>query len=219
MIIIPSIASADQLHIGEQLKDIGLDNGVHIDIEDGNFVPNISFGMKTVKAISKVYKGEKDAHLFVNCPIAYIEELVACGIDRIAFQIEAEMYPARTLNRIRSKGGKAGVGINMNTPISTLEMFVDLIDYIIVMTSEPDDMGEKYNARSPMRIAEVRKAVLPGTEIWVDGGISAEQIGDVIKAGADRVIMGREVFTALDPAARLKELEATARLYTDQQSH
>lgn len=206
----PSLASADPLRLGEQIAGLGDYPYLHLDIEDGNFVPNITFGMKTVRAVSDFTKKELDVHLMVTEPGNYIEELLNTGIRKIAFHIEAVSYPAVYLNRIRDKGGIAGAAFNCREPVSSVLPYVDFLDYVLIMTSEPDGRGQEFN---PYLLEKIRTAreILPGRiSIMADGGISEEYMKQVIKAGADTLVMGRAVWNAENPERRVMELIKSA---------
>lgn len=208
--IIPSIASAKQLKIYEELNRFSSDQPMHIDIEDGNFIPNITFGIKTVNEIAKLWKGPLDAHLLVTNPVYYIRQLFECGIGRIAFHIEATEYPLDIIRGIKKLGMVAGLALNFKTPLCSLEMFIEDIDYVIVMTSEPDNSEQRFHALACERIKSVRKILPYGKGVWADGGITAKHLGDICKAGADTVIIGRSVFNAEDPK---KELESMNKIF------
>lgn len=202
--IIPSIASANQLKLVEELRKFAPNQPLHIDIEDGNFVPNITFGMQTVKAIAENWRGTLDVHLLVTNPAQYIKPLAECGISRIAFHIESVEYPLVYIEKIKQLGLKPGLALNFKTCLSSLKMFIDEIDYLIIMTSEPDQSAQRFRLPAYERIQTVRN-MLPNTkEVWADGGILVESLSDVYDAGADTVIMGRSIFQARDPK---KELE------------
>ena len=204
--IIPSIASADQLQIREQMDRIEAVNGLHIDIEDGNFVPNITFGIKTVKAIANYAKCNLDAHLMVMRPDLYIHDLLSCGIRKIAFHVESSMYPGLCLALIRNSTASAGLALNCITSIEAVLPYVDFIDYVLIMTSEPDGQGEKFNRHMLSKIQRARCILPDRVSIMVDGGINTDTLYDVVSSGADSVVLGRSLWNAENPRVQYNNL-------------
>lgn len=202
----PSLASADMLCLREQIMELGDYPYLHLDIEDGNFVPNITFGMKTIQAVSKFTKKELDAHLMVTEPGNYIEELMDMGIRRIAFHIEAVSYPAVYLNQIRNRGGIAGLAFNCMEPVSSAFPYIEFLDYVLIMTSEPDGRGQEFNSYMLEKIREARECLPKRISVMADGGISEDYMKQVIKAGADTLVMGRAIWNAEDPGRKVAEL-------------
>jgi ribulose-phosphate 3-epimerase len=206
--IIPSIASADPLNLRQEIDRLGNTERLHLDIEDGNFVPNISFGMKTVCRIAEYTKGkaELDSHLIVTDPDFWIDGLADQGVKKIAFHPEAVRYPLETLHHIRSRGLKAGFGLNFITPAEAIRPFVSHLDYFFVMTAEPDGSGMLFNPLILEKIRQISQILGPDREIWADGGIAEDTIPQVVAAGATTIILGRAVFSAVDPAQKIKDL-------------
>lgn len=208
--IIPSIASANQLCLQDELNRLKDTPFLHIDIEDGNFLPNITFGMKTVQAVAGASKAAADAHLLATNPAGYLEPLAACGIRRVCFHIETAPYPAELLNRIRQLGMKAGLAFNFKTDVREALPFLSSLDYILIMTAEPDGRGCSFCERILDKIRQARALLPAHIGIWTDGGIGKEQLPLVAAAGADTVVMGRAVWQAEDPAAQIRLLQALA---------
>ena len=204
--LIPSIASADQLRVAEEIdkvRDWGL---LHIDVEDGNFVPNITFGEKMIRSIAGYASQQLDAHLLTNDPAQYLPVLDECGFKMAAAHIEALPYPLEFLNRAKAMGMEAGLALNFSTPAEAVLPFSSRMDYVIVMTAEPDDHGQQY---FPPMLEKIRRlqAILPAeVSVWADGGINGGNMRAVLDAGADTLIMGRCVFGTPDPLAELKKL-------------
>lgn len=194
--IIPSLASANQLRLEEQIMELGGYPFLHIDMEDGNFVPNITFGMKTVRAAASMGDIELDAHLMVTRPEDYIDDLMDAGIMKIAIHIEATQYPAVYLNHIRDRGGTAGIAFNCMAQISRVLPYIDSMDYVLVMTSEPDGRGQLFNSRMLEKIREARKLLPDHISIMADGGVSEKNMNLVAESGADTLVMGRAVWNA-----------------------
>lgn len=206
----PSLASADPLRLQEQIIELGDYPYLHLDIEDGNFVPNITFGMKTVHAVAGFTSKELDVHLMVTDPGSYIEELLDTGIRKIAFHIEAVSYPAVYLQKIRSKGGVAGVAFNCMEPVTSVFPYMDLLDYVLIMTSEPDGRGQEFNPYMLEKIRMARQSLPKRISVMADGGISEDRMKQVMEAGADTLVMGRAVWNAEDPGRKIAELLKSA---------
>ena len=209
--LIPSIASADQLFIGKAVNDTAEWDFLHIDIEDGNFVPNITFGEKTVRAIAGAARQELDGHILANDPCQYLPLFHECGFKRAAAHIEALPYPLEFLNRARSMGMKAGLGLNFGTPAESVLMFADRLDYVIVMTAEPDDDGQHFYPPVLRKIRRLREILPPEIGIWADGGINEGNMRETADAGADTLIMGRCVFGTASPLETLRTLQDKLR--------
>ena len=207
--LIPSIASADQLCLGEEIQRLKNWPYLHIDIEDGNFVPNITFGAKTVRRIAKAAFQELDAHILAKNPEQYLDMLAECGVKKTAVHIEAMMYPLLVLNRIMDLGMVPGLAMNFMTPIECVLPFVDSFNYIIMMTAEPDARDDQFYPRILDKMKRLRAALPEKIEIWADGGINEYNLADVISAGAETMIVGRCVFGGGNPYERLLELSET----------
>ena len=204
--LIPSIASADQLHIGDEIERIREWPRLHIDIEDGNFVPNITFGEKTVRAISLAAPQELDIHLLTNDPLAYLPLIRECGIKKAASHIEALPYPLEFLNRVRETGIEAGLALNFSTPAEDAAVFSSSLDYVIVMTAEPDGKGQYFYPPILRKIQQLRRILPDNVSIWADGGINQNNMELAAEAGADTLIMGRCIFGTPDPLNTLRSL-------------
>ena len=207
--LIPSIASADQLHLADEIEKVREWPWLHIDIEDGNFVPNITFGEKTVRAIASAAPQELDVHLLTNDPGAYLPLLGECGVKRAAAHLEALPYPLEFLNRVRDMGMEAGLALNFLTPAESISLFSGSLDYVIVMTAEPDRKGQQFYAPILRKIRALRGLLPPEVSIWADGGINSGNMDLVKEAGADTLIMGRCVFGTSDPLLTLRTLSET----------
>ena len=211
--IIPSIASADPLDYKNEINRLNGISNLHLDIEDGNFVPNISFGQKTIRRISEYVNGSKelDAHLFVKRPDCWIEELAVCEIKKVAVQIEALDYPLDIIGKIHKRGMKAGLGLNFSSPAEVILPFLPSLDYIVVMTAEPDGMGMVFYPEMLNKIRKLSKYITGEQQIWADGGINETTIESVVSAGAKTIILGRAIFSAADPLCFIHEM--ANRLY------
>lgn len=202
--VVPSIASCDQARIADEVSRLGSGYpNLHVDVEDGNFVPNITFGMRTVRAVRACTPKPFSAHLMVTEPLDYIDELCSLGCSHLFFHAEATQYVRRCLNRIRSHGVRAGIALNPVSDVRTYEYLLGDCDAILYMTSEPDGAGEEFQEAVTRKIRRY-----PGVETWVDGGVRMGMLPCLADIGVDVVVMGREVFGAEDPSALLTSLNS-----------
>jgi ribulose-phosphate 3-epimerase len=193
--IVPSILSADASRIGEQVKEAeraGADR-IQVDVMDGHFVPNLTFGPLVVEAVRSVTDLPIEAHLMVESPELFIEAFAKAGASLIEVQVEATTSLYRTVMQIKELGAKAGVAINPATSVESLREILPYISTVNVMTVEPGFGGQKFILHSPEKIRRVR-ALSPDVEIEVDGGIDAETAPLVVKAGATVLVAGSAVF-------------------------
>jgi len=205
--ILPSIASADPLRLWTEIERIAPIGRLHIDIEDGNFVDNITFGKKTVESIANNFNGELDVHLMVTSPESYLNWLAEAGVKAVCAHLEALTYPKRFLARARSLGMRAGLAINLKVRPEELESYSDAMDYVLVMTSEPDWSNQTFFNCATRRVAHVRKLLPHDVQIWCDGGITPERLEELSLAGMDVAVMGRAIFGAENPMAAIAEYE------------
>lgn len=204
MKISPSIASADPLCLGHELKRLGSDYAtLHVDIEDGNFVPNLTFGLKTVRALRTVTDKPFSVHLMVTCPETYIEELAGLNCEVIFVHAEVSLYLQRLLKQIHSHSIRAGLALNPISDIQQYEYLIDKADAVLYMSSEPDGEGDQF---LPGVLGKIRR--YPGVENWIDGGVSQSQLKSVAEAGIDHVVMGREIFGSPNPEVVLAAVQS-----------
>ncbi|MCM1467315.1 MAG: ribulose-phosphate 3-epimerase [Alistipes sp.] len=198
-ILSPSILSADFSRMGEQIKAVEAAGAqyIHIDVMDGMFVPNISYGMPVIKSLRKISDKVFDVHLMVHEPIRFIGAFVESGADLISVHVEACKDVAQTLKEIKKYGKKCAVAINPRTPVEAVMPYLSLVDMILVMSVEPGKGGQKFIEGSLEKVRGVRKILDEAgvtADVEIDGGISGENIRDAVLAGANIIVAGSTIF-------------------------
>lgn len=213
--IAPSILSADFSRLGEEVQAVdraGADY-IHVDVMDGHFVPNITIGPLVVDALRKVTQKPLDVHLMIDNPDLYIPDFAKAGADIITVHQEAVPHLHRTVQLIKSLGKQAGVSINPATPVETLDVILDELDLVLIMSVNPGFGGQSFIPSALAKIQALRQRITArglATELEVDGGVKVDNIHDVVAAGADVLVAGSAVFNTEDYAATITALRENA---------
>lgn len=216
--ISPSILACDFARMGEEIAKIDkFADYLHVDVMDGLFVPNISFGMPVIKSIRKVTDIFFDVHLMIERPERYIEEFASLGSDLITIHYESTEDPAAVLKQIRSCGKKAGISVKPGTDWSVLVPLLPLCDLVLVMTVEPGFGGQKFMRDMMPKVKALRDIIEKegyDIEVEVDGGINAETAAIAAEAGANVLVAGSSVFAAADAEKAIADMrEAAEKVY------
>ncbi|MFI1742959.1 ribulose-phosphate 3-epimerase [Thalassobellus sediminis] len=214
-LIAPSLLAAD---FGNLQRDIEMVNKsdadwFHIDVMDGHFVPNISYGMPVIQAIKKHATKPLDVHLMIEKPERYIEEFAKVGADIITVHYESTVHLHRTLTQIEDAGCKAGVVLNLTTPISVLEDILPKCYMVLLMSINPGFGGQQFEDITYNRIQKLRKMAKEqglNTRIEIDGGVTNKNIKQLVDAGADTFVAGSHVFKSSNQTETIKELKTIA---------
>ena len=213
-IIAPSLLAANFLEIGKACEMINQSEAawLHLDVMDGRFVPNISFGTPVIAAIRKATDKILDVHLMIEEPEKYTPLFSEIGANILTVHAEACTHLHRNIQQIKSLGMKAGVALNPHTPLSTIEEVLQDIDVVCIMTVNPGFGGQKFIPSMLSKIERLKKIILTkgyNTQIEIDGGVTLENAPEILKAGADILVAGNTVFGAKDP---IKTIELLSKM-------
>ncbi len=211
-IIAPSMLSADFLKLGDEIDMINNSEAdwFHLDVMDGRFVPNISYGMPIIAQMKKRAKKTFDVHLMVEDPERFLEDFKKAGADYLTVHYETGYHLHRTLTSIRALGMKAGLSINPHTPVSMVQDIIGEIDLLLVMSINPGFGGQKFLPLTYNKIRQARELIRnagTNTLIEIDGGVTLENAASIIEAGADVLVAGNTVFSSPDPVGTIKSLK------------
>ena len=211
-LVAPSLLSADLNHLGRDVEMINnsLADWFHLDIMDGVFVPNISFGFPLVEAVKKLSKKPLDVHLMIVEPDRYISWFRESGADILSVQIEACKHLHRTVHAIRDEGMKAGVVLNPHTPVGSLEDIITDVDLVLLMSVNPGFGGQRFIENTYEKIRQLKALILKKQStalIEIDGGVGFENAAKLVEAGADVLVAGNAVFSAPDPLQAIRWLK------------
>ena len=213
--IAPSILSADFSRLGEEVQAVdraGADY-IHVDVMDGHFVPNITIGPLVVDALRKVTDKPLDVHLMIENPDRYIADFANAGADIITVHQEAVAHLHRSVELIKSLGKRAGVSLNPATPVESLDVILDELDLVLIMSVNPGFGGQAFIPTALDKIRALRQRITQrglAAELQVDGGVKLDNIRDVVAAGADVLVAGSAVFNTDDYAATITALRERA---------
>ncbi len=211
-LIAPSMLSADFLNLGRDIEMVNNSEAdwFHLDVMDGRFVPNISYGMPIIAQMKKLGKKTFDVHLMIEEPERYLEDFKKAGADYLTVHYETGYHIHRTLTSIKALGMKAGLSINPHTPVSMVQDIIGEIDLLLIMSINPGFGGQKFLPLTYKKIREAKDLINTAkatTLIEIDGGVTLENAADIVAAGADVLVAGNTVFSAPDPAAMIKKLK------------
>jgi ribulose-phosphate 3-epimerase len=217
--ILPSILAADFARLGEQIAQVeqaGV-SMLHLDVMDGHFVQNLTIGPPVVASIRKVTRLTLDVHLMISDPDKYAPVFIDAGADQVLVHQEACPHLDGTLHEIQRAGARAGVVLNPATPVAAIEEVLGLADYVLIMSVNPGFGGQEFipytldKVRKLDRMRRDRRLAFP---IEIDGGVTQDNIGDVVRAGCDWIVTGSSVFHTPDPGAAVAGLRQAAMLAT-----
>jgi ribulose-phosphate 3-epimerase len=212
-VVVPSLLLCDFGHLADEvrkLEDAGV-KALHLDVMDGHFVPNLSYGMLIVEAVRRVTELPIETHLMISEPARYAEQFLAAGADAITFHFEAVVDPRPLLQKLRSWGAVAGLAYNPPTPVSAIAPYLDACDLVLTMSVTPGFGGQHFESKTLDKLRELSARVGPDVLLEVDGGVNASTIGACAAAGAHSHIVGSAIFEHPNYSQTIAELGRLAK--------
>ncbi|MSS83909.1 ribulose-phosphate 3-epimerase [Actinomycetaceae bacterium WB03_NA08] len=204
--ISPSILNSDIAHLADEIEAISAADRVHVDVMDGHFVPNLSWGVPIVQAVAGVTELPIDTHLMIEAPDRWAPDYVTAGSTVVTFHWEAATAPIRLARELRNMGAKAGVALRPGTPVEPILDHLEEFDLVLIMTVEPGFGGQKFLPNTLGKVRAVKNAIRErnlDVEVQVDGGVNRETIHEALAAGADNFVIGSALFSAEDPSVEV----------------
>jgi ribulose-phosphate 3-epimerase len=211
--VVPSILSADFARLAEEIAIVASAGVkmIHLDVMDGHFVPNITIGPPVIAKLRKHSNLLFDTHLMISEPARYAESFAKAGADNITFHIETTDKPSELVDRIHDLGCTAGITLNPETPVESIEKVVPLCDMVLVMTVHPGFGGQVFIDEAARKVIAIRKIVGPDIRVEVDGGIDSETAPIVVSYGADTLVAGNAIFGKSDRIAAIRAIRAACK--------
>jgi ribulose-phosphate 3-epimerase len=211
--VVPSLLLCDFGHLADEIQRLEAAGvrALHLDVMDGHFVPNLTYGLPIVEAVRRLSDLPIETHLMISDPARYAEQFLAAGADTITFHVEAVDDPRPLLERLRSLGAVAGLAYNPETPLARIQNVLDACDLVLTMSVSPGFGGQEFQSVALEKLRQLRRQVGPDVVLEVDGGVNAETIGSCAEAGAHLMVVGSAIFSHPDYADSVATLTRLAR--------